>query len=277
MTGIPPPTDIPFEPRVALVGAGPGDPDLLTVAAARLIAEADDLLVDALVPPRLYQGSRAQVIYVGKRAGRPHVSQQEIQSILIRLARSGRRVVRLKGGDPCVFGRGGEEMRALDEAGIPFCLVPGVSSALAAPAAAGIPVTERDTADELVVVTGHRRRGHPQPAPRLPAYRSTRTVVVLMGLGGLGPLVDGALADGYPADLPAAVISQATLPDQRTVAAPLGQLVDAVAAAGLTPPATVVLGRVAQRAVERQDAYEATLQAPRSSPATALARAAVGG
>jgi len=255
------PTAAGAEPRVALVGAGPGDPDLLTVAAARLIAEAEDLLVDALVPPLLYRDSPARVIYLGKRAGRPHISQEEIIRILVRLGRSGRRVVRLKGGDPCLFGRGGEEMRALEEAGVPYRLVPGVSSALAAPAAAGIPVTERGSAEQVLIITGHRRRGHPCPIPRLPRYRDDRTVVILMGLGSLGQLVEGALEDGYPPELPAAVISQATLSGQATVAAPLATLAAAVGRAGLTPPATVVLGWVAHRAAERL-ARQATSATP---------------
>lgn len=237
------------EPRVALVGAGPGDPELLTVRAARLIAAADDLLVDALVPPALYRDSPARVIYVGKRAGRPHIAQAEIGRILVRLARSGRRVVRLKGGDPCLFARGGEEMAVLDEAGVPYLLVPGVTSALAAPAAAGIPVTRRGAAEQLLVVTAHRRRDHPQPIAPLPPYVEERTVVVLMGLGTLPELVAGALAGGWPADLPAAVVSRATLPGERWVAAPLARLAAAVRETALETPATVVLGRVAEGAV----------------------------
>ncbi len=279
MSGVHPPTEA-GEPRVALVGAGPGDPELLTVLAARLIAEADDLLVDALVPPRLYRDSPARVLYLGKRAGRPHISQQEILRILVRLGKSGRRVVRLKGGDPCIFGRGGEEMRALDEAGIPYRLVPGISSALAAPAAAGIPVTERRCAEQVLILTGHRRRGHPHPVPRLPRYRAERTVIILMGLGNLGPLTEGALGAGYPPDLPAAVISEATLPGQTTVAAPLSEIAAAVERAGLRPPATVVLGWVAQRAAQRlaMQAEAATTQgqaatAGRSAAGTAWSRA----
>jgi len=243
------------EPRVALVGAGPGDPDLLTVRAARLIAEADDLLVDALVPPAVYHGSRARVLYVGKRAGRPSIAQERIEAILVRLAKSGRRVVRLKGGDPCRVGRGGEEMRALEAAGIPYRLVPGVTSALAAPAAAGIAVTRRGVAEQVLIVTGHRRRGHPDPVPALPPWQADRTVVVLMGLGSLQELVAGALAGGYPADLPAAVVSRATLPGERWVAAPLGRLVEAVADAGLEAPATVVLGHAAAPALAAEAAW----------------------
>lgn len=261
------------EPRVALVGAGPGDPDLLTVLAARLIAEADDLLVDALVPPAVYRGSRARVLYVGKRAGRPSIPQARIEEILVRLARGGRRVVRLKGGDPCLFGRGGEEMRALEAAGIPYRLVPGVTSALAAPAAAGIAVTRRGVAEQVLIVTGHRRRGHPDPVPALPSWVADRTVVVLMGLGSLHELVAGALAGGYPTDLPAAVVSRATLPGERWVAAPLGRLVETVADAGLEAPATVVLGHAAAPALAaaalRTETGTAVDAARREPPAAA--------
>jgi uroporphyrin-III C-methyltransferase len=238
-------------PRVAIVGAGPGDPELLTLKAARWIAEAEDLLVDALVPAAVYQGTSARIVYVGKRAGRPSVGQRRIEEILVRLAKAGRRVVRLKGGDPCLFGRGGEEMRALEAAGVAYELVPGVSSALAAPAAAGIPVTDRGAAEGVTVVTGHRRAGHPEPVPVLPAYVAERTVVVLMGLGSLGTLVEGALALGYPSDLPAAVVSKATLPEQRTVAARLAELPGRVEEAGLETPATIVIGWVAAGAVEK--------------------------
>jgi uroporphyrin-III C-methyltransferase len=244
--------------RVSIVGAGPGDPELLTVRAAQRIAEADDLVVDALVPPAVYCDSRARVVYVGKRAGRPHVSQEEINAILVELARAGRTIVRLKGGDPGLFGRAAEEIDALDEAGVPWELVPGVSSALAAPSAAGVPVTERGVAEQLLVATGHRHRDHPQPVPVLPPFVEDRTVVLLMGLGTLPELVAGALANGYPADLPAAVVSQASWATQRVVACPLAVLAERVAEAGLEAPATVVLGRVARRAERFAAARNAT-------------------
>lgn len=240
--------------RVAIVGAGPGDPELLTVRAARRIAEADDLVVDALVPPTVYRESRGRIVYVGKRAGRPHVSQPEINEILVDLARAGRNVVRLKGGDPGIFGRAAEEMDALDEAGIPWELIPGISSVVAAPAAAGVPLTERGVAEQLVVMTGHRRDGHPEPLPSLPPYEEHRTVVLLMGLGALPNLADAALGAGYPADLPAAAIAHAGWPTERIVAAPLATLAQEVRAAQLEAPATIVLGRVARRA--RQSAAE---------------------
>lgn len=244
--------------RVHLVGAGPGDPGLLTVRAAELIASADDLVVDALVPPALYQDSPARVIYVGKRSGRPSIVQSEIDEILVRLALEGRRVVRLKGGDPGVFGRLAEEIVALAEAGVEFEIVPGVSSASAAAAALGIPITERDVADRWVVVTGQRRggsgpHGNSQPVTStLPAWDDRQTVVVLMGLGRLADLVAEAFRLGYPAELPVAVVSRATLTNQRSVCAPLDEIVDAVAEADLKTPATLLFGRVAERLIVRR-------------------------
>jgi len=231
--------------KVWIVGAGPGDPELLTVRAARLIAEADDLLVDALVPPAVYQGVKARILYVGKRSGRPHLSQREIEDILVRLAREGRRVVRLKGGDPAVFARLGEEVRALEGAGVPWEAVPGVSSFLAAAQAVGIPLTDRGEADRFVVLTGHGGEG--RSLPSLPAFDAATTVVLLMAIGNLGELVAAALDAGYPAELPAVAVSQASLPGERRVAAPLEALPRAVASARLETPATVLIGQVAKR------------------------------
>ena len=231
--------------RVFIVGAGPGDPGLLTVRGAELIGAADDLVVDALVPAAVYRDSAARIVYVGKRGGRPSISQREIESILVRLARAGRTVVRLKGGDPSVFGRVSEEARALYQAGVDYEVVPGVSSALAAPLALGVAVTERDVADRVTVMTGHRRCGG-EEVPSLPTYDARQTVVLLMALGNLEALVGSALAEGYPSTLPAVAISRATMPDQRSVAEVLQRLPAAVAAAALETPATVVIGAVAQ-------------------------------
>lgn len=232
--------------RVFLVGAGPGDPDLLTVRAARLVAEADDLVVDALVDPAVYRGSRARVIYVGKRAGRPHVSQARIGEILVELALRGRRVVRLKGGDPAVFARLAEEMEALEAAGVAYELVPGVSSVQAAALAAGLPLTARDVADRFVVMTGHRRAGG---RPALPAWDPEATLVWLMPRRHLDELVECALAAGYPASLPAVAVSHASLADERKVACRLVELEETVSKAGLETPLTVLIGRVGERAL----------------------------
>ena len=237
--------------RVFIVGAGPGDPGLLTVRGAELIEAADDLVVDALVPSAVYRKSTARVVYVGKRGGRPSVSQREIESILVRLARAGRTVVRLKGGDPSVFGRVAEEARALDEAGVDYEVVPGVSSALAAPLALGVAVTERNVADRLTVMTGHRRHGA-EEVPSLPAYDPRQTIILMMALGNLEALVESALAEGYPGSLPTVAISRATMPDQRSVAEVLERLPAAVAAAALETPATVLIGAVAQRLLAQE-------------------------
>jgi uroporphyrin-III C-methyltransferase len=234
--------------KVWIVGAGPGDPELLTLRAAKLIAQADDLVVDALVPAEVYHGSAARVIYVGKRAGRPRPSQRRIEDVLVQLALEGRQVVRLKGGDPALFARLGEEMRALEAASVPYEIVPGVSSLLAVPLAAGIPLTERAAADRVVVLTGHRSaEDAAEPPLDLPAFDDRTTYVLFMGLGRLASLVADAIERGFPPDLPAVVVSKASRPDERWVAAALHLLPEAVAAAALEAPATVVLGRVAER------------------------------
>ena len=232
--------------RVCIVGAGPGDPSLLTIRAAELIARADDLVVDALVPQAVYRDASARVVYVGKRAGRPSIAQRDIEDILIRLARAGRTVVRLKGGDPSIFGRVGEEIAALETAGVDYELVPGVTSAIAAPLTMGLSVTERGVADRLVVMTGHRG-GDGDGIPELPSFDPRQTIVLLMALGNLQGLVEQALHRGYPADLPAAAISKATLPEQYWVGERLAALPSAVAEVGLEAPVTVVFGAVARR------------------------------
>ena len=199
---------------VALVGAGPGDPDLLTVKAARLLAAAEVVVHDALVgdgvlglvPPT------AELIDVGKRPGRP-VPQELISTLLVELARAGRRVVRLKGGDPFVFGRGGEEAQALLDAGIPFEVVPGITSAVAAPAAAGIPVTHRGVAAAFTVVTGHRRAGEPDVDWRSLA-RVGGTVVVLMGVAQRGAIAAELMAGGLDPATPVAAVRSATTAGQ---------------------------------------------------------------
>src|SRR5262245_9331309 len=190
---------------VSLVGAGPGDLDLLTRKAARRLAEADLVLYDALVDPdALDLAPSAQRVFVGKRAGRPQVRQEFINWLMIRAARRGRKVVRLKGGDPFVFGRGGEEALALAAAGIPFEVVPGVSSAIAAGALAGIPVTHRGMATGFVVVSGHAEDAYrPILASLAP---NSATVVVMMGLGGIDRLSDLLITRGWHAMTPAAVV-----------------------------------------------------------------------
>ncbi len=227
--------------RVALVGAGPGDPDLLTIRAARLIAEADVVVHDALVGSGVLDlvPDGVEVIDVGKRPGKA-VPQELTNTLLVDLARAGRRVVRLKGGDPFVFGRGGEEALALLEAGVDFEIVPGISSAVAAPAVAGIPVTHRGVSAAVTVVTGHRRNGEP-PVDWGSLARVGGTVVVLMGVSQRATIAAELIAGGLDPATPFAAIVKATTDAETVVRGRLDQL----AAAAVEPPATMVIGPVA--------------------------------
>jgi uroporphyrin-III C-methyltransferase/precorrin-2 dehydrogenase/sirohydrochlorin ferrochelatase len=229
---------------VSLVGAGPGDPDLLTRKAARRLAEANLVLYDALVDPAVLDlAGRARRFYVGKRAGRPHVSQEQIHRIMVRAARSGARVVRLKGGDPFVFGRGGEEALALVEAGVPFEVVPGVSSAVAAPALAGIPVTHRGTASGFAVVSGHAESAwRPALASLAPG---ALTVVVLMGLGSRERIASALLDRGWSPATPAAIVWAASRAEATAWRGSLGEMAAAgPAAEAEDAPGTIVIGEV---------------------------------
>jgi uroporphyrin-III C-methyltransferase/precorrin-2 dehydrogenase/sirohydrochlorin ferrochelatase len=229
---------------VALVGAGPGDPSLLTLAARELLAEAGAVYHDALVDPGTLAlcGPGTRLVDVGKRGGRDSADQGWITAQLIDAARSGEDVVRLKGGDPFVFGRGGEELIALRRAGIEVVVVPGVSSALAAPAAAGIPVTLRELASSLAIVTGSERDG--SSPERLEAIaRAVDTLVVLMPLGNLETICARLVAAIGP-DRPAALVASATLRDQRVVRAPIARIFRAASEAGISSPATLVVGAV---------------------------------
>jgi len=201
--------------RVSLVGAGPGDPALLTRAALARLRRADLVLFDALVPSSIVRlARRARRFPVGKRAGRPSMRQETIHTLMIRAARRGQAVVRLKGGDPFVFGRGGEEALALRAAGIPFEVIPGVSSALAGPALSGIPVTHRGTASAFTVVSGHAPSSY---EPVLDAVRPRcMTLVFLMAVGSQREIADALLARGWPAATPAALIFDASRADGYT-------------------------------------------------------------
>ena len=227
--------------RVALVGAGPGDPDLLTVRAARLLATAEVVVHDALVGSGVLDlvPPEAELIDVGKRPGRP-VPQELISTLLVELARSGRRVVRLKGGDPFVFGRGGEEAQALLDARVPFEVVPGVSSAVAAPAAAGIPITHRGVAASFTVVTGHRRAGEPDIDWRSLA-RVGGTVVVLMGVSQRATIAAELIAGGLDPATPVATVRSATTLDEVVARCRLDELADTA----VESPAVLVIGAVA--------------------------------
>jgi uroporphyrin-III C-methyltransferase len=232
--------------QVFLVGAGPGDPELLTLKAARAIRAADWLLVDDLVDGRVLAHARsgARVVRVGKRGGCRSTPQAFITRLMIRLARRGHVVARVKGGDPFVFGRGGEELAALRAAGIPGEVVPGVTAGIAAPAALGVPVTHRGLARGAILVTAHAAGGEAPDWERLAGCGLT--LVIYMGLARLADIVPRLRAGGLPADTPAAVIARATLPDEHAMVTTLDEL--PAAATGIAGPAIVVIGEVVRLA-----------------------------
>lgn len=231
--------------KVALVGAGPGDPELLTLRAARLIAQAQAVVFDHLVGPEILNliPATARRVYAGKEAGNHALPQGDINQLLVTLAREGLQVVRLKGGDPFIFGRGGEEMEALEAAGIPCEVVPGVTSASGTGAYAGIPLTHRDHAQTLIFTTGHLKEGTVDlDWPTL--ARPRQTVVIYMGLGALDIICRELMAHGLPGATPGAVVQSATTREQRTVCGPIADLPERVRQAGLKPPALIVIGPV---------------------------------
>ncbi|MBC8163012.1 MAG: uroporphyrinogen-III C-methyltransferase [Roseiflexaceae bacterium] len=232
---------------VSLVGAGPGDPDLITVKGLRRLRAADVIVYDALVNRALLAECRpgAELIAAGKRGGERSADQGWICSTLIAHARAGRQVVRLKGGDPFVFGRGGEEAEALNNAGIAWEIVPGISSAIGVPAYAGIPVTHRELASSVAIITGHEDPSRVETRIHWQALaQGADTLVFLMGLGQLKLIAQRLMAHGRPADTAIAVISQGSLAEQRTVVGTLGNIAAAVSASGLRSPATIVVGEV---------------------------------
>jgi uroporphyrin-III C-methyltransferase/precorrin-2 dehydrogenase/sirohydrochlorin ferrochelatase len=230
---------------VSLVGAGPGHPDHLTQKAVRRLREADLVLYDALVDPGvLALAERAEWVSVGKRGGRRQTPQAAIEQLLIEAGAKGRRVVRLKGGDPFVFGRGAEEALALQAAGIPFEVVPGVSSAIAAPALAGIPVTHRGVASAFVVITAADETSSGAVIEVLPP--GLVTIIALMSMGGRAGLTARLLGRGWPADTPAAMLIGAATPRQWTWRGPLGGLATCEPpASSADAPGTIVIGAVA--------------------------------
>lgn len=228
---------------VHLVGAGPGDPDLLTLRAARLLGAADVVLYDRLVNAETLALARsgATLINVGKESGDHSMPQAEINRLLVEHGRTGARVVRLKGGDPYVFGRGGEEAQALQAAGIPFDVVPGITSAIAAPMAAGVPVTMRNQALAFTVITGHEDPNGPVTVDWAAHVATGATLVVLMGVGRIGLIAERLLAGGMPAATPVVGVQWAFTDRQRVTRTTLGE----VGHAGLAPPSTIVIGEVA--------------------------------
>lgn len=225
---------------VYLVGAGPGDPGLITLRGAELLKRAGVVVHDALTNPALLEMAprKAQRFDVGKRAGRPSPSQGSINRLLVGLARRHQVVVRLKGGDPFVFGRGGEEALALGESGVPFQVVPGVTSAVGALACAGIPLTHRGVAASVTFATGHRAQAERAETPL------ADTVVVFMGLGRIAEIAQRMIREGRASDTPVAVVDRGTLPGQRVVEGTLADIGDRVAAAELAGPALIVIGEV---------------------------------
>ena len=234
--------------RAWLIGAGPGDVELLTLKAARTLALADVVLVDDLVNPDVLQFARedAQIVYVGKRGGQQTTPQPDIVAMMLEHLRAGRSVARLKGGDPFVFGRGGEEQQALQDAGIHVEIISGITAGIAAPAAVGIPVTHRDHAQGVIFVTGHGAGEHEADWRALAATRLT--LVIYMGMRRLNDIADALLSAGMPPDTPCAAIESATRPEQRHIRSTLHELVQHVAAAGLGSPSIVVIGGVASLA-----------------------------
>ncbi|MGH7797908.1 MAG: uroporphyrinogen-III C-methyltransferase [Candidatus Binatia bacterium] len=230
--------------KVYLVGAGPGDPGLLTVRGLELLRKAQVVVYDQLVNPAILEECSpvAERIYAGKQAGRHCVSQDAINSVLIDNARLGHEVVRLKGGDPFVFGRGGEEAEALANADISFEIVPGVSSVAAVPAYAGIPLTHRNFASSFAVVTGHEARKSHDSVNWSKLATAVDTIVILMGLGNLPVIVSKLLAHGRAPETPVAVVRWGTTPDQEIVTATLADIVER--SAYMRAPALIVVGDV---------------------------------
>ncbi len=260
---------------VYLVGAGPGDPELITVRGLRCLRHADTVLYDRLVHPDLIDEAplTARRISVGKAAGRPGIGQAAIHRLLIEHARSGRVVVRLKGGDPFVFGRGSEEAEALSLAGVAWEVVPAVSSALGVPASAGIPLTHRQVARGFAVVTGHQVGGGELDWQ---ALARIDTLVVLMGVAALPSVARELTRHGRDPATPAALISRGTLPDARIVTGTLANLPERAAEALIQPPATLVIGEVvALRHAFVYEGREHSLGAPPATTALSLAAAAV--
>jgi len=234
--------------RVYLVGAGPGESKLLTVKASEIIKAADVLIYDRLgVSEEILAmaPAKAEKIFVGKRTGSHEVPQDKITQLIVEKAKQGGKVVRLKGGDPFIFGRGGEEAEALAAEGIEFEVVPGVSSSVAAPMYAGIPLTHRDYAASVAIITGHRAGDVEKPIDWPKIAKAVDTMVILMGVESLGGIVEKLLAGGISPDKPVAMVESGTLPQQRTLIATLGTVIKEVEAKGIKPPSVIVIGEVA--------------------------------
>ena len=257
--------------RVALVGAGPGDPDLLTIKAARLIAEADVIFADRLVGKGILElaNATAEIVAVGKSKGEHSVPQDEIQRRLIEAALSGKRVVRLKGGDPFIFGRGGEEVEALRLAGVEVEVVPGISAALGVAASAQIPLTHRDMAQAVTFVTGHTKLGAEPDLDWAALARANQTVVVFMGVGTAGTIAARLVAAGRDAATSVAVIENGTREDEIRAFGALGELSEIIQRAGIQGPALLVIGEVVALAKDAQRAAAPNARGSKAAPSLA--------
>jgi uroporphyrinogen III methyltransferase/synthase len=231
---------------VYLAGAGPGDPELITVKALTALAQADCIIYDFLANPALMEGYACEKIYVGKKGGDHTLPQEGINELIIQKAREGKTVVRLKGGDPFIFGRGGEEAEDLVDAGIPFAIIPGISSFYGAPAYAGIPVTHRDFAHAMEIITGHRREDTADGEDiHFPEYDSDRTFIFLMGVKNLPHITDSLInKKQFPQETPVALISWGTRPEQRVVTGTLQDIAERVEKERIKPPSIIIVGGV---------------------------------
>ncbi|MFV0243800.1 MAG: uroporphyrinogen-III C-methyltransferase [Qingshengfaniella sp.] len=231
---------------VWLCGAGPGDPGLLTLHALNALRQADVVVYDALVGREILSWARpgAEILHAGKRGGKPSPSQRDISGRLIELARAGKRVLRLKGGDPFVFGRGGEEAQTLVQHGIPFRIIPGITAGIGGMASAGIPVTHRDVNQTLAFVTGHDQSGAAPGAVDWAALaRAAQVIVIYMGMKHIGTIAAALIAGGRPPDDPVAVVADATLPGETVLETVLSRVEADIAASDIAPPAVICVGR----------------------------------
>lgn len=234
--------------KVYLVGAGPGDPKLLTLRAAELLAKADIVIYDRLISKSILKlaPKTARKIYVGKRSGKHEVPQNKINELLVTAASEARTVVRLKGGDPFLFGRGGEEAETLAEKNIDFEVVPGVTSAVATPEYAGIPLTHRDYASAVAIVTGHRAGDSGKPVKWDKLVSAVNTIVILMGMESLEAIVKKLQQGGLDLNKPVTIVEQGTTKNQRTFTGKLNTIVDEAKKNNVKPPAVIVIGDVAE-------------------------------